>query len=232
MISRFYNLPRRHLGLSASISGSGFMLNRALLERLGGWKTHTMTEDLEMTTQIVLSGEKVAYAPDAIIYDEQPLTFNQSWHQRLRWSTGVWQIGESYLAKLVRQAFLQRSLVAFDQVLFYLAPAMQLVYFLSFVLNVVLHLLMIHFELFPESHVYKLMFLSLDFSYLMTTLLAGFTVILEHKQKSVLLKSVLFYWIFLSSWFVINVRSLIKRAVVWTPITHTRTIVLDEVMTK
>jgi len=230
MISRFYNLPRRNLGLSASISGSGFMLSRELLARLGGWNTHTLTEDLEMTTQIVLAGAKVTYVPEAIIYDEQPLTFTQSWHQRLRWSTGIWQIGESYLGKLMRLASRQKSLIAFDQALFYLAPAMQLVYALSFFLNVALQMLMIHFELFPERHVYKLMFLSLDFSYLMTTFLAGFTILLERKQKSVLLKSVLFYWIFLSSWFVINVRSLIKRTVIWTPIAHTRSMVIDDVM--
>ena len=77
-----------------------------------------MTEDLEITTLCVLAGKRVLYVPDAVIYDEQPLTFSQSWHQRLRWSTGIWQIVDHYLVRLLKASIVRHSRVAFDQFCF------------------------------------------------------------------------------------------------------------------
>ena len=82
MMDRFHNGGKAGLGVSAMIGGTGFMVTQALLDRLGGWRTETISEDLEITAQAVLAGERVAYVPRAITYDEQPLTWEQSFTQR------------------------------------------------------------------------------------------------------------------------------------------------------
>ena len=60
MLSHFYNNARAVLGLSALVNGSGFMVTAALLRRLGGWNTRTMTEDYEFSAQCVLAGDSSA----------------------------------------------------------------------------------------------------------------------------------------------------------------------------
>ena len=79
MVNRFYSHARSHVGLSAIINGSGFMADLSLLKSMGGWKTKTMTEDIEFTTKCILSNIPVSWVPEALTYDEQPLTFAQSW---------------------------------------------------------------------------------------------------------------------------------------------------------
>lgn len=99
MMDRFHNGGKAGLGLSAMINGTGFMVSAKTLDKLGGWRTHTISEDLELTAQCVLAGEKVCWVPKAVTYDEQPLDWVQSVRQRRRWSSGTLQVAEGYLSQ-------------------------------------------------------------------------------------------------------------------------------------
>ena len=35
---------------------------------------------------------RIAYRPTAMLYDEQPITFRDSWNQRFRWAKGFYQV--------------------------------------------------------------------------------------------------------------------------------------------
>ena len=124
MLNRFYNGARSALRLSALVNGSGFAVTTGLLRRLGGWHTVTMTEDYEFSAQCAMLGERVHFVPDAIIYDEQPLTFGQSWKQRRRWTTGSLQGLQQYGAGLFSSFVLHGSLICLDMFLTFLVPLM------------------------------------------------------------------------------------------------------------
>ena len=47
----------------------------------------------------------IGYCEKAVIYDEQPVTFKQSWDQRLRWSKGFYQIDYHYGLSLLKGIF-------------------------------------------------------------------------------------------------------------------------------
>ena len=126
MLNRFYNSARASMGLSALVNGSGFVVSRELLEDLDGWHTVTMTEDYEFSAQCALRGHRVHFIPDAVIYDEQPLTFAQSWRQRRRWTTGSLQGLQEYGFSLFRQAIVKKSWICFDMYLTFLMPFVQL----------------------------------------------------------------------------------------------------------
>ena len=126
LLHRFYNCSRSALGLSALINGSGFVVTRSLLERMDGWHTTTMTEDYEFSAQCVCAGASVKYVPQAIVYDEQPITFSQSWNQRRRWTTGSLQSFCQYHRKLMSYAVLHRSRAALDMYITFLTPLTQL----------------------------------------------------------------------------------------------------------
>mgnify|MGYP001264451746 FL=1 len=112
--SRFLNNSRMVFGSSCHVGGTGFMFSREIMQRNRGWKFHLLTEDLEFTMDSVLHGDRIGYCGTAILYDEQPVTFAQSWRQRLRWSKGFLQVFRYYGPSLVRRAIRERDFSAVD----------------------------------------------------------------------------------------------------------------------
>ena len=103
--SRYLNGARCRLGTSCAVSGTGFLFSHRILEKCGGWHYFLLTEDIQFTIANVVRGEKVGYCPTAVLYDEQPTTFRQSWNQRLRWSKGFFQVDRHYLIPLLKGMF-------------------------------------------------------------------------------------------------------------------------------
>ena len=100
--SQFLNRCRARLGTSAAVSGTGFLFSRRAIDECGGWHFFLLTEDIEFTIECVTRGWKIGYCEKAVLYDEQPTKFMQSWHQRLRWSRGYLQVFGKYGGRLVR----------------------------------------------------------------------------------------------------------------------------------
>ena len=126
MMDRFHNGGKAGLGVSAMIGGTGFMVTQKLLDRLGGWRTETISEDMEITVQALLAGERVAYVPRAVTYDEQPLTWEQSFTQRRRWTSGTLQVAQRCLPALNEAQADRPRLTLFDFEFTLLLPAYQL----------------------------------------------------------------------------------------------------------
>ena len=112
--SRFLNHPRTLLNTSCAISGTGFLVHRDVLEKVGGWKFFLLTEDIEFTLHHVLEGECIAYCDKAVLYDEQPVKFKQSWRQRMRWTKGSMQVTRKYFFKMIKGIFTGKGFACFD----------------------------------------------------------------------------------------------------------------------
>ena len=103
--SAFLNRGRMLSDKSCAISGTGFFFSQRILEKQGGWKCFLLTEDIQFTIENVLNGEKVGYCQNAIVYDEQPVVFKQSFRQRMRWVKGALQVLSRYSGKLIKGVF-------------------------------------------------------------------------------------------------------------------------------
>jgi cellulose synthase/poly-beta-1,6-N-acetylglucosamine synthase-like glycosyltransferase len=214
------------------INGSGFMVSMDVIKKQGGWHTKTMTEDIEFTTLCVLSGEKVQWIPDAVIYDEQPLTFEQSWKQRKRWSTGLIQNFELYSSRLFKNAITKKNISSFDLMMFFITPILQILYLASIILTILLALLYVKHDYFPQTDVYYRLFLSLDFSYFVSFAMAFGVVLLEKKKTSKMLKGILTFWLFIISWMPINILCILRKQTQWDQIKHTRVVEIDELVSE
>ncbi len=128
--SRYLNHARHLLGVSCAVSGTGFLFGRAVAEELGTWPFHLLTEDIEFTAWQLLRGRRIGFCASAVLYDEQPEDFAQSWRQRLRWARGYVQVILHYGSGLVRGA-LRGSFACYDMLMnilpFLLLPAFSLV---------------------------------------------------------------------------------------------------------
>ena len=103
--SRYLNHARYQLGTSCVVFGTGFLFSRDVAEKMGPWPYHTLIEDVEFSIEQVLDDQRIAFCPDAVLYDEQPTSFAQSWRQRSRWCRGALQVFARYGGRLLRGIF-------------------------------------------------------------------------------------------------------------------------------
>lgn len=95
LMNELSNRVRTNLMLSGKLTGTGFAFLLGVLEP-DGWRTRTMTEDVEFSVQCNLRGRRVAYVAHAEYADEQPVDAVHMWRQLCRWATGCWQVTYHY----------------------------------------------------------------------------------------------------------------------------------------
>ena len=100
--ARFLNYPRMLIGSNCTVSGTGFLISAEVIRENGGWPFHLLTEDLQFSADCAALGLRIGYCDKAVIYDEQPTRFRQSWDQRLRWTKGFYQVAWRYAPQLIR----------------------------------------------------------------------------------------------------------------------------------
>ena len=132
--NRMFQLAKSNMGLSNQIGGTGFCVDIDVLKKIG-WGATCLTEDLEFTCKLILNGEKVGWAHDAIVYDEKPLTFKQSWNQRKRWMQGFADVSSRFFFKLVWKGIKDRDVVALDCALYTIQPFVVISFGISTVLT-------------------------------------------------------------------------------------------------
>ena len=221
IIDRFYNASREALGLSSFVTGTGFMATLPFLEKMGGWNTRTITEDYEFSAQCVLAGERVHYVGDAIVYDEQPLTFTQSWKQRRRWSTGNFDSSRYYLKDLCKEAVRRRSTLCLDLAMTYLSPVIFVLSLLGLAGQTLLGKHGVTHFSFPGQPILWVLALCLLLAALFT-----------YKQNRRTLRGFCMaagsFLFLLASWMPINLITLLRKQRKWEMIPHTRSISLEE----
>ncbi len=231
MVNRFYSHARSHVGLSAIINGSGFMADLSLLKSMGGWKTKTMTEDIEFTTKCILSNIPVSWVPEALTYDEQPLTFSQSWRQRSRWSTGIYQCLHYYSIPLISGMFksgFKGLRMRLDQLVFLLAPLLQLAWVFTMLLGHIVRTLSVHYHITVGTPIFSRLLLSVVLSFILSCITSIIVMVLEKKRVCSMKVGILSYWFFIASWLPINAVCLFFRTKEWKSISHTRNVSVSE----
>ncbi len=137
--AKFLNQARITLNTSCAVSGTGFFIAADVLKQVGGWKWHLLTEDIEFSASSITDGMRIEYCPTAVLYDEQPTTFRDSWNQRFRWAKGFYQVFAHYALGLVKGIFTNERGYRFAcyDMLMTIAPGM-LLSIISIVFNAVI----------------------------------------------------------------------------------------------
>ena len=226
MMHRFYHLARYNLGLSPLLNGTGFMVNFNIIKQEGGWKTETLTEDIEFSLRRIVKGKRLGWATDAIVYDEQPTDFAQSWNQRSRWSTGHIQCIEKYTKPLAKAVKEHKTVMNFDGFLYLMGTFPMLIVSLIILLtNIIMYSAN---ELTSAEFVVNvLMFVVTTFC--LQGLSAMFVMFLDRRPIKPMVKGLLCYPLFLLTWLLINLKCLIKRETTWKKIEHVRNIKVNDV---
>lgn len=227
--AKFLNNSRMNLKTSCAISGTGFLVSREIVEKNGGWIHHLLTEDIEFTTDSVIHGEKIGYCGTAMLYDEQPTTFKQSYKQRLRWAKGFYQVLHRYGLKLIKGVF-KGSFSCYD-ILITIMPAVLLT-----IITVFVNATAIPVAALSNSpmlmEVVKSLFLSLSGFYCVFFFMGLLTIVTEWKKINCANWQKIVYTftfpLFMFTYVPISIIALFKK-VKWDPIAHTESKGLAEI---
>ena len=223
--ARFLNYPRMKLHTNCAISGTGFLVSSKIIEENGGWPYHLLTEDIQFSTVCATKGWRIGYCDDAILYDEQPVTFSQSWRQRMRWAKGFYQVNAHCGIPLLRGCL--RGPIRFScyDMLMTIAPA-SLVSLACLAMNLaflVTALLQPHYVNTMVVLAGKSVLFAFVNFYVILFAMGVLTTITEWKQiKAPAYKKVLYTFtfpVFIFTYVPISIVALFKN-VQWTPITH------------
>lgn len=215
----FFNKSRMKIDAASAINGTGFMVEKKVID--DGFDPKTVTEDIELSIICVLRGIEIAYIENAITYDEQPTRFVDSWHQRSRWSKGIIECNRLYRKALLKKFIKDKDFSSLDKFLFSAAPYVQtLSIILTFVLGV--------FNIFGIelndifSYFFSLGLVCFMITYLMGVILNMFVIIYYKRDIFEALHGIFLFSVFMITWIPINVICLFKKDLKWVPIEHNR----------
>ena len=224
MMNRFYHLARYNLGLSPLINGTGFMVKFDIIKP-NGWQTITLTEDIEFSLINIANGRKLGWATDAVVYDEQPVHFMQSWSQRSRWTVGHLQCMKHYTGDLAKGVSKNKTMMNFDVLLYMFGIPMMIITLLLLVVNGLLY--MGNEMTFSDFIWQNIKYLAATF--IMPVLTSVAIMVLDGRKIKPMIKGLLCYPLFLGSWILINIKCLIKPNTKWEKINHVRDVNIKEV---
>ena len=228
--AKYLNNSRFLLNTSCAISGTGFLFARETIEKCGGWNFFLLTEDIEFSVYNAIEGEKIGYCKDAVLYDEQPTKFSQSWNQRMRWSRGYLQVFGKYGTKLLKGIFTKGSFSCFDMTM-NIMPAMILT-LASIILNVVGAV--IGFLTHGDLLLLTISVLELILNTVLIMFIVGIiTTITEWKQiHCSTFKKILYSFtfpLFMLTYIPISIVALFKK-VKWKKIEHNKSRTVEEII--
>ncbi len=214
----FFNKSRAKLGLSAKPNGTALAFHRSVLEKNDGWNTITLTEDAEFGADCVILGERIAWVPDAIAYDEEPNSFAVSIRQRQRWISGLMQVAGMKLKKVISTKHGKKRL-RLDGAMILLSPFVQGVSafvipatYLSDISNITTA------TAFGDFAVNLL--LNIGLLYAGATAAALVIALFSKRYDWRIAKGILMYGVFMFSWIPISVVSLFRKEKTWEHISH------------
>ena len=130
-----FQLARNNMGLSGSLCGTGFSVNREVFDEVGFEDCTTLTEDLEFSIKAILAGYKIKFIDEQYVLNQNVSKTMPSLKQRLRWNRGHSQTMMKLAPGLLKAFIKKPSLQIFDTIIFLCTPAKSVLYLLMLLLQ-------------------------------------------------------------------------------------------------
>ncbi|MBN2203259.1 MAG: glycosyltransferase [Candidatus Aenigmarchaeota archaeon] len=84
----FFEYFLNGLGANSHFSGKNMFIRKDVLKKVGGFDTLTFIEDIEMSLKLKDKGYRTVFEPNAIAWNEEPVSVSSFVKQRMRWARG------------------------------------------------------------------------------------------------------------------------------------------------
>ncbi|WP_243029871.1 glycosyltransferase family 2 protein [Thermus altitudinis] len=167
------------MGALLIISGAFGLFRREEALRVGGYRTDTVGEDMELVVRLHRRAReegreyRILYTPDPICYTEVPADWATLRRQRNRWHRGLWEVLWNHRVMLFNPRYGRLGLVAMPYFFFFeaLAPVVEV---LGYVLLPVFYLL----GLFNPEFALLFLLLAVGYGVLLSQLAVGMETLL------------------------------------------------------
>lgn len=228
LVNTVFNNKKNKETRNITFSGTGFFIRGTLIDEWGGYPFHSLTEDYELSLYATLNNLTTYYNTKSIFYDEQPINFKSTFHQRVRWIRGYFDVREEYQRKLFK------SLLKKDKnygskldesfgIIPYIIIILGLIfYFLPLVFLSIYNYSLKNMNLFKNNIIELIIFLVAV--YLVLFLMTLVILLLENKKininKKTKIKTLFYNPIFMMSYVLCAIKALTSKEIAWTKIEH------------
>lgn len=224
MVNHMWHLGKYNIGLSTALGGTGMCISLDVLKKYG-WECDGLTEDMEFSLKVLTHGIRTCWAHDAIVYDEKPLTFMQSWRQRKRWAQGHFECAERYIPKMFVAGISKGSIRILDGIMQICQP--------YFLLLSTLYLIMTYINAWVPIYtniIYQILPVTVWTVIGVGQYLFPLIVLAQIKVPTKVWFYYLLYPIFMYSWVPVTFLGFLDRYdKVWAHTQHTRGVSMGEV---
>ena len=225
VIDHISHLAKTNIGLSAVLGGTGMCITTEVLKK-HGWRATCLTEDMEFTMKSLAEGIKTTWAHDAIVYDEKPLTFKQSWNQRKRWAQGQFDVAHRFIPKMIKEGWRRRDIRIWDGCIYLLQP--------HFLMVSTLFIIISYIQLaFPPfyTNIYNFLPSQLMMAIMLGQYILPMIILFKIRAKWKAWLYMLLYPVFIYTWIPIIFLGFIHRNEhEWSHTQHTRAMSYDDIM--
>lgn len=218
MQNAFFNHPRNSAKLGAAINGTGWTIDKSVMDA-NGFDMTTITEDQEFTIWCAMNDIKIAYCSKALVYDEFTTSMRVSMKQRVRWSFGMLQNLYKYEGRLLRQAF-RGSLQCFDAAMVTLLPVVVLLSLLTAALAYAFVDIPISIPVFIVGLIAS--------AWISTSIGALISVVKSGCSIKDNIKGIIAFPIFIVTWAPILISCFFRRRLDWAPIKHDQVVSIED----
>ena len=218
MQNAFFNHPRNSAKLGAAINGTGWTIDKSVIDA-NGFDMTTITEDQEFTIWCSMNDIKIAYCSKALVYDEFTTSMRVSMKQRVRWSFGMLQNLRKYVGPLLKQAF-RGSWQCFDMAMVTLLPVVVLVGLLTAALAYAFVDIPVSIPVFIVGLIVT--------SWIGASIGALISVVKSGCRVKANIKGIIFFPIFIVTWAPILISCFFRRRLDWAPIKHDQVVSLED----
>ncbi|MHB8108965.1 MAG: glycosyltransferase family 2 protein [Syntrophorhabdaceae bacterium] len=141
--NQLYHHAKHKLGLSSCLMGNGMCFTTDLL-REHPWVTGTMAEDCEYYALLSLANETIGFASRSSLYHQESRGLRAASAQRLRWSSGRFQVARKFGFDLFIKGIRKRKIKILDASFPLLLPNLSLMVNMTgiaFIIGIGIHFL-------------------------------------------------------------------------------------------
>ncbi|MBB5337237.1 glycosyltransferase family 2 protein [Pectinatus brassicae] len=224
VIDHIWHLAKTNIGLSSVLGGTGMCITTDVLHRYG-WGATCLTEDMEFTMKALTEGIKTTWAHDAIVYDEKPLTFMQSWNQRKRWAQGQFDVAHRFIPKMIKAGIKKHDIRILDGCLHLLQP--------HFLIISTFFVIMSYVQMALGTPLFTNIYQFLPAALLTTITLGQYIlpiiILMKLRVKMKIWFYLILYPVFIYSWIpIVFLGFLHRHEHEWSHTKHTRAVSYDE----
>ncbi len=223
VIDHVSHLAKTNIGLSAVLGGTGMCITIDVLKKYG-WRATCLTEDMEFTMKSLAEGIKTTWAHDAIVYDEKPLTFKQSWTQRKRWAQGQFDVAHRFIPKMLVEGWRRKDIRIWDGCIYLLQPH----FLMLSAFFILISYIQLAFEPF-YTNIWSILPSTLMTAIMIGQYLLPMIILIKVRAKLKSWLYMLLYPLFIYSWIPIIFIGFLKRNDhEWSHTQHTRSLDYDD----